>query len=418
MPVLANKLNLNDTILYIKSCEPIAPSRGPAQASISRGRGGIRDRCRGKNGRGGRKCIHHRNENGKIDFRRDNRRRPGRRERKTWGKNQCKWCMKHGHYEAECDSYHFYRRQALGDNKTEDHSAAAGYAARIGPRRDPNEYIISSYVSVASHSDKSRAFSASSFIHSIIESGATEHFSGRRSDFRQMKRWSFSRTVTVAHGNEVMCEGYGTIIINTDHNMLELDNVWFVPEFGNMRLISVWRLNDAGIELRFNDHRCQLWKNSNIIMSTIRTLTSNQNRRFVRNKESIWELYHRRLGHVYFQDIKKLVDLGVLGGKVNLEKRPVYQEEKHCESCLAGRMKERFNKKTGTRECVKGRRLHADISGIQGVSVRGFRYYLIVVDDASRIYWVTLLKSNETKEVLNILRQIITMVELQYENKV
>ncbi|KAI0999468.1 hypothetical protein K3495_g8728 [Podosphaera aphanis] len=320
--------------------------------------------------------------------------------------------MKHGHYEAECDSYHFHRRQALGDNKTEDHSAAARYAARMGPRRDPNEYIISSYVSVASHSDKSRAFSASSSIHSIIDSGATERFSGRRSDFRQMKRWSFPRTVTVADGKEVMCKSYGTIIINTDHNVLELDNIWFVPEFGKMRLIAVWRLNDAGIELRFNDHRCQLWKNSNIIMSisgsnglfevsermktnalnikavnsnltettpkasnhellatqnsshqsqsTIGTLTSNQNRRFVRNEESIWEL-HRRFGHVNFQDIKKLVDLGVLGGKVHLEKRPVYQGEKHCKSCLAGRMKERFNKKTDTRDCVKGSRLHADI---------------------------------------------------------
>ncbi|KAI0991343.1 hypothetical protein K3495_g16844, partial [Podosphaera aphanis] len=152
--------------------------------------------------------------------------------------------------------------------------------------------------------------------------------------------------------------------------------------------------------------------------STIGTPTSNQNRRFVRNEESIWELHHRRLGHVNFQDIKKLVDLGVLGGKVNLEKRPVYQGEKHCESCLAGRMKERFNKKTDTREYVKGRRLHADISGIQGVSVRGFRYYLAVVDDASRMYWVALLKSKETNEVLNILKQIIAMVELQCENKV
>lgn len=55
MYVLANKLTLNETILYLKSCEPIAPSRGPAQASISRGRGGIRDRGRGKNGRGGNK---------------------------------------------------------------------------------------------------------------------------------------------------------------------------------------------------------------------------------------------------------------------------------------------------------------------------------------------------------------------------
>ncbi|KAI0994010.1 hypothetical protein K3495_g14173 [Podosphaera aphanis] len=81
-------------------------------------------------------------------------------------------------------------------------------------------------------------------------------------------------------------------------------------------------------------------------------------------------------------------------------------------------MKERFNKKTDTREHIKGRRLHADIAGIQGTSIKGFKYFLVVVDDATRMYWVSLLHTKETKEVLNLFKQIIVMVEIQSENKV
>ncbi|KAI0992438.1 hypothetical protein K3495_g15747, partial [Podosphaera aphanis] len=80
-------------------------------------------------------------------------------------------------------------------------------------------------------------------------------------------------------------------------------------------------------------------------------------------------------------------------------------------------MKEKYNKKTDTRENIKGKRLHSDISGIQGMSIRGFKYFLVVVDDASRMYWVSLLKTKETNEVLNILKQIIASVELQSGNK-
>ena len=51
-------------------------------------------------------------------------------------------------------------------------------------------------------------------------------------------------------------------------------------------------------------------------------------------------------------------------------------------------MKAQYNKSTQVRETVKGRRLHADISGILPLSVRGFQYFLLVCDDATRTVWV------------------------------
>ena len=56
-----------------------------------------------------------------------------------------------------------------------------------------------------------------------------------------------------------------------------------------------------------------------------------------------------------------------------------------CESCLAGKMKERYLKTSKSRTHVKARRLYADISGrMPKPTVNGFEYFLTVVDDATR----------------------------------
>ena len=67
------------------------------------------------------------------------------------------------------------------------------------------------------------------------------------------------------------------------------------------------------------------------------------------------------------------------------DKRKQLKGEKLCEPCLAGKMKELFNKKTDKREGKRVRRLHADLSGYHLASIQGFRYFLVISCDASRI---------------------------------
>jgi len=67
------------------------------------------------------------------------------------------------------------------------------------------------------------------------------------------------------------------------------------------------------------------------------------------------------------------------------DKRKQLKGEKLYEPCLAGKMKESFNKKTDKREGRRVRRLYADLSRYHLASVRGFRYFLVISCDASRI---------------------------------
>jgi hypothetical protein len=98
-----------------------------------------------------------------------------------------------------------------------------------------------------------------------------------------------------------------------------------------------------------------------------------------------WKILHRRLGHVSYKRIEQLLEGNSVGLIKPKDKRRLLYGEKLCEPCLAGKMKESFNKKTNKREGKRVRRLHADLFGYYLASVRGFRYFLVVLCDISRI---------------------------------
>ena len=85
----------------------------------------------------------------------------------------------------------------------------------------------------------------------IVDSGCSQHFSGIRDDFSAIKRWDTPRVVQVADGKTIQCEGHGTISFRADNKEVTLKKVWFVPEFGNTRLLSVWRFNEREIDVDF-----------------------------------------------------------------------------------------------------------------------------------------------------------------------
>jgi hypothetical protein len=94
---------------------------------------------------------------------------------------------------------------------------------------------------------------------------------------------------------------------------------------------------------------------------------------------------HRRLGHVSYKRIKQLLE----GNSISLiklkDKRRLPHSKKLYKPCLAGKMKESFNKKTNKREGKRVRRLYADLSKYYLASIQGFKYFLVVSCNASRI---------------------------------
>jgi len=89
-----------------------------------------------------------------------------------------------------------------------------------------------------------------------------------------------------------------------------------------------------------------------------------------------------------------------------------------CEPCLAGQMKEHFNKKTDNHSNIKIQRIHADISGIRPESFRGYHYFMLYIDDDTRMGWIYFMKTKTSQESINVFKQFKAMVENETGNKI
>ena len=74
---------------------------------------------------------------------------------------------------------------------------------------------------------------------SILDSGATRHFSGIRSDFKTLKHWLNLEPVFVANSGTSKAIGIGSIELQTSHGPVTFNNVWYTPDFGKTRLILI-----------------------------------------------------------------------------------------------------------------------------------------------------------------------------------
>ena len=78
------------------------------------------------------------------------------------------------------------------------------------------------------------------------------------------------------------------------------------------------------------------------------------------------KILHRRLGHVSYKRIEQLLEGNSVGLIKPKDKRRLLHSKKLYKLCLAGKIKESFNKKTNKREGKRVKRLYANL----------FKYYL------------------------------------------
>ena len=89
------------------------------------------------------------------------------------------------------------------------------------------------------------------------------------------------------------------------------------------------------------------------------------------------EIWHRRLGHLNFSDIRKLLPKGSYSQKAITNA---------CDICIKAKAKEKFQRKAPARRASKPLELiHSDLCGpISPASQSGRRYYILYIDDFSQ----------------------------------
>jgi hypothetical protein len=136
----------------------------------------------------------------------------------------------------------------------------------------------------------------------------------------------------------------------------------------------------------------------------------------INTEESAADLWHRRLTHTNHKDILELQSSSTGIDQFTLKSKPFGDHA--CEGCLAGKIKESFSKQTNSRTNERIRKLHCDILGIRLTSFWGYKYYLLVIDDATRCSWVRFLKTKSTNDIFPALMEVIHIIEREIADRV
>ncbi|GJU81822.1 hypothetical protein Tco_1284187 [Tanacetum coccineum] len=206
---------------------------------------------------------------------------------------------------------------------------------------------------------------------------------------------------------------------------LDFENVYFVEEL-KYNLFSVSQICDNKNSVLFTDSECimlgkdfKLVDDKHVLLRTPRqeNMYSIDLKNIIPHKNltcliaKVFEdetmLWHRRLGHLNFKTMTKLV-------RNNLVKvlSPKSFENNHtCVACLKGKQHKAFSKSKSVNSISKPlHTLHTDLFGPTSVSSLNHKWYcLVVTDDFSRFTWTFFLKSKD--ETFGILRNFITEIE-------
>jgi hypothetical protein len=233
-----------------------------------------------------------------------------------------------------------------------------------------------------------------------IDSGATSHCSPVRGDFISLVQIEV-RNVKGMNGSYVSAIGRGTISLRCEEGtILKLVDVLYIPQAA-LRLISVGRLPNEGLESTFNKTSCII-RNKPGRMIARGTRRGRELYSFDGSPRAIkqaciarstpnLQTWHRRLSHVNYASIITMAKNRLASGMpIDLSSLPPI-----CEHCVVGKQTKTPVPKIREGERARERleKVHSDITGPEDVNTKaGEKYMLNFIDDASGMSWIYPLK--------------------------
>ncbi|GJT18960.1 ribonuclease H-like domain-containing protein [Tanacetum coccineum] len=259
----------------------------------------------------------------------------------------------------------------------------------------------------------------------FVDSGCSRHMSGNIAHLSDFKDFDGGYVTFGGGANGGRITGKGTI--KTDK--LDFEDVYFVKEL-KFNLFSVPQMCVKKNYVLFTDSEClvlspnfklpdesqvllKIPRQNNMYSFDMKNIVPKDGLTCLVAKATSEEsmLWHRRLGHVNFKNINKLV-------KENLVRDlPLkrFENDQTCVACLKGKQHRASCKSKAFSPITKPLfMLHMDLFGPTFVSsLMHKKYCLVVTDDYSRFSWVFFLRTkDETSEILkNFIKEIENLVD-------
>ncbi|GKC13288.1 putative ribonuclease H-like domain-containing protein [Tanacetum coccineum] len=262
----------------------------------------------------------------------------------------------------------------------------------------------------------------------VIDSGCSRHMTGNMSYLTDYEE--IDGGYVAFGGNPKGGKIIKKCTIKTGN--LDFENVYFVREL-KFNLFSVSQMCDKKNSVLFNDTECiVLSPNFKLIdESQVLLIVPRKNNMYSVDLKNIVpkrgltclfakatsdesKLWHRRLGHLNFKTMNKLVKGNLVRG---LPSR-LFENDETCVACQKGKQHRAFCKsKTENSISLPLHLLHMDLFGLTFVkSLMKKMYCIVVTDDYSRFTWVFFLATKD--ETSGILKSFITGIENLVDHKV
>nr|GEX80796.1 putative ribonuclease H-like domain-containing protein [Tanacetum cinerariifolium] len=255
----------------------------------------------------------------------------------------------------------------------------------------------------------------------VIDSVCSRHMTGNMSylyDFQELNGGYVAFGVNLKDGK---ITGKGKI----KTGKLDFEDVYFVKEL-KFNLFSVSQMCDKKNKVLFTDSKClvlspdfklpdenqvllRVSRENNMYNVNLKDIVLSGDLTCLFAKATIEEsnLWHRRLGHVNFKTINKLVKRNLVRGLPT----KVFENQNTCVACMKGKQHIASCKTKPVSSVYQPLfRLHMDLFGPTFVkSLNKKCYCLVITDDYSRFTWVFFLATKD--ETSSILKTFVTGLE-------
>ncbi|KAJ9552315.1 hypothetical protein OSB04_016360 [Centaurea solstitialis] len=212
---------------------------------------------------------------------------------------------------------------------------------------------------------------------------------------------------------------------------MSFEDVFYVEQL-RYNLLSVSQVCDKKFGVFFTDSECLILapgfkidenlvllrtpRKDNVYCLDLERIPSHQSLNCLFSKASHDEsnLWHRRMCHMNFKNMKKLVKNNLVRG---LPRKEFFCND-NCVACLKGKQHKSSHKSKEVNSISSSLQLiHMDLFGPTNVMSIGKKSYcLVIVDDFSRFTWVYFLKTKD--ETSGLIKSFVTRVENQSNLKV
>lgn len=298
----------------------------------------------------------------------------------------CEYCHKKGHTSDRCykKAYDLAKKDEQANIAVEE----SAYAA--------DENTISKSVSSKSSSADSAVW--------LLDSGCSQHMC-KTSNFLSDPRDAGGRKINFGNDGVLAAKLYGTVTFDKPFSG-KFTDVLFVPGIA-YNLISVRQLASRGYRVVFANKRATVYSPANKVLFevpevdglfavSVRLLSCNSSYSLpalvAHSNGCVW---HRRLGHPGVSAMKQLANSGSLREENSVAVESLKSSNSIvCEPCQSGKQSRLpFGVREYTATCVL-ELLHIDLCGpIEPKSLSGCSYFMMIVDDYSRKFFVCFLRN-------------------------